>query len=74
MTYQETIEFLYAQLPVFQREGASAYKANLNNTLALDERLNHPHTKYKTIHVAGTNGKGSVSHTLAKKKQKLFSS
>lgn len=70
MTYQETIDFLYTQLPVFQREGASAYKANLKNTLALDERLNHPHTKYKTIHVAGTNGKGSVSHTLASILQK----
>lgn len=70
MTYQETIDFLYTQLPVFQREGASAYKANLNNTLALDEHLNHPHAKYKTIHVAGTNGKGSVSHTLASILQK----
>lgn len=70
MTYQETIDFLYTQLPVFQREGASAYKANLKNTLTLDERLNHPHTKYKTIHVAGTNGKGSVSHTLASILQK----
>ncbi|MBP8851235.1 MAG: bifunctional folylpolyglutamate synthase/dihydrofolate synthase [Breznakibacter sp.] len=70
MTYQKTIEFLHTQLPVFQREGSSAYKANLNNTLALDERLNHPHIKYKTIHVAGTNGKGSVSHTLASILQK----
>lgn len=70
MNYKETIDFLYAQLPIFQRDGASAYKANLNNTLALDEVLDHPHTKFKTIHVAGTNGKGSVSHTLASVLQK----
>ena len=70
MNYSETIQFLYSQLPVFQREGAAAYKANLDNTLALDERLNHPHKNYKTIHIAGTNGKGSVSHTLASVLQK----
>lgn len=70
MNYSETIQFLYSQLPVFQREGAAAYKANLDNTLALDERLNHPHKNYKTIHIAGTNGKGSVSHSLASILQK----
>lgn len=65
MTYSETIEFLYSQLPVYHRIGKAAYKANLNNTLALDEHFNHPHRNYKTVHIAGTNGKGSVSHMIA---------
>lgn len=64
MDYNETIDFLYHQLPVFQREGKAAYKANLNNTLALDDYFGHPHQAFRTIHVAGTNGKGSVSHML----------
>lgn len=65
MTYQETVEYLYNQLPVFQKVGGSAYKEGLDNSLALDVYFGHPHRKYKTIHVAGTNGKGSTSHTLA---------
>ncbi|PLX01573.1 MAG: dihydrofolate synthase [Marinilabiliales bacterium] len=65
MNYQETIEFLFSQLPMYQREGAAAYKADLSNTLYLDDFLGNPHHKFKTIHVAGTNGKGSVSHMLA---------
>lgn len=65
MDYQETIEYLYNQLPVFQHVGKSAYKEGLDNSLALDSYFNHPHTKYKTIHVGGTNGKGSTSHLLA---------
>lgn len=65
MTYQQTIEFLYSSTPVFERVGASAYKEGLDNTKALDDFLNNPHRKYKTIHIAGTNGKGSTSHTLA---------
>lgn len=65
MTYQETIDYLYNQLPVFQKVGGSAYKAGLDNSLALDAYFSHPHRQYKTIHVAGTNGKGSTSHTLA---------
>jgi dihydrofolate synthase / folylpolyglutamate synthase len=65
MTYKETIEFLYSQLPVYHRIGKAAYKANLDNTLALDKYFDHPHRKYATIHIAGTNGKGSVSHILA---------
>ncbi len=65
MNYQETLNWLFAQLPMYQRQGQAAYKANLDNTLALDEYFNHPHTHFKTIHVAGTNGKGSVSHMLA---------
>ncbi|NOZ45335.1 MAG: bifunctional folylpolyglutamate synthase/dihydrofolate synthase, partial [Chlorobi bacterium] len=65
MNYKETLDFLFAQLPMYQRVGKAAYKANLNNTYALDKYFKHPHTKYKTIHVAGTNGKGSVSHMLS---------
>ena len=65
MNYQETCNWLFAQLPMFQREGQAAYKANLDNTLRLDEHFRHPHRRFKTIHVAGTNGKGSVSHLLA---------
>ncbi|MFD2145667.1 bifunctional folylpolyglutamate synthase/dihydrofolate synthase [Mucilaginibacter antarcticus] len=65
MTYQQTIDYLYTQLPVFTRVGASAYKADLNNTIELCKRLGNPERKFKTIHVAGTNGKGSTSHMLA---------
>ncbi len=65
MTYEETIEFLYNQLPVYHRVGRSAYKVDLKNTLALDNYFGSPHKNYRTIHVAGTNGKGSVSHMLA---------
>jgi dihydrofolate synthase/folylpolyglutamate synthase len=65
MNYKETLDFLFSALPMFQRIGAAAYKANLDNTLAFDEYLGHPHTSFKSIHVAGTNGKGSVCHMLA---------
>src|SRR5512133_3981812 len=65
MTYKETIEFLYSKLPVFHRVGKAAYKNGLGNTLLLDNYFNHPHRRFKCIHVAGTNGKGSVSHMLA---------
>lgn len=65
MNYEETINYLYNQLPVYQQVGGIAYKEGLDNSLALDVYFSHPHTKYKTIHVAGTNGKGSVSHLLA---------
>lgn len=63
--YSDTIDYLYSQLPMFQRTGPAAYKANLDNTYALDNMFAHPHHAFKTIHVAGTNGKGSVSHMLA---------
>lgn len=65
MTYKETLDWLFAQLPMYQREGQAAYKANLDNTLKLDAHFQHPHHHFKSIHVAGTNGKGSVSHLLA---------
>jgi dihydrofolate synthase/folylpolyglutamate synthase len=65
MTYPETLEFLYSQLPAYHRIGKAAYKNDLNNTIALDNYLGNPHLKFRTIHVAGTNGKGSVSHMIA---------
>jgi dihydrofolate synthase/folylpolyglutamate synthase len=65
MNYLQTLEYLYSQLPMFQRVGAAAYKADLGNTLALVELLGHPEKKFQSVHVAGTNGKGSVSHMLA---------
>jgi dihydrofolate synthase/folylpolyglutamate synthase len=65
MNYIETLDWLFSQLPMYQREGKAAYKADLINTMDLDKYFNHPHKKFKSIHVAGTNGKGSVSHMLA---------
>ena len=65
MTYQETIDYLYSQLPMFSRIGSAAYKTDLHNTIALCNSIGNPQQKYKTIHVAGTNGKGSTSHMLA---------
>lgn len=65
MNYQETLDYLFNALPMFQRVGASAFKKDLNNTLALCSHLGNPEKKFKSIHVAGTNGKGSTSHTLA---------
>ena len=65
MTYNQTIEFLFSQLPAYHRIGKAAYKNTLENTLELDEYFGHPHCKFKTIHIAGTNGKGSVSHMIA---------
>ena len=65
MNYQETLDYLYAQLPMFQRVGAQAYKPSLENTLKLSEALGNPHNQFKSIHIAGTNGKGSTTHLLA---------
>lgn len=65
MTYQETLDYLFARLPMFSRIGAAAYKADLTNTIRLCEALGHPERKFKSVHIAGTNGKGSVSHMLA---------
>lgn len=64
-SYAETLEYLFAQLPVFESQGAHAYKPGLERCEEMDERLGHPHRAFKTIHVAGTNGKGSTSHLLA---------
>src|ERR1700752_2433267 len=65
MNYKQTLDYLYTQLPMFQRIGAAAYKADLNNTIAICKLLGNPENKFKSIHVAGTNGKGSSSHMLA---------
>lgn len=65
MTYQQTLNYLYTQLPMFQRIGSAAYKANLDNTIAICDLLKNPQHKFKSIHIAGTNGKGSTSHMLA---------
>ncbi len=63
--YESIIKYIYTLLPVYQRVGAAAYKGNLDNTILLDDFYHQPHKSYKTIHVAGTNGKGSVAHMLA---------
>ncbi len=65
MTYQETLAWLYAQLPMYQRVGAAGFKKGLGNTEALAAALGNPETKFRSVHVAGTNGKGSSSHMLA---------
>lgn len=65
MTYSETLEYLYSSTPVFEHVGAAAYKEGLETSIALDNHFGNPHKSYKTIHIAGTNGKGSCSHTLA---------
>jgi dihydrofolate synthase/folylpolyglutamate synthase len=65
MTYKETIEYLYTQLPVYHRIGKAAYKADLSTTVALDDYFGHPHNKFRSVHITGTNGKGSISHMIA---------
>lgn len=65
MNYKETLDYLFVKTPAFQQKGESAYKPGLDNVMALDAAYNNPHKRFKTIHIAGTNGKGSVSHTLA---------
>ncbi len=65
MTYSETLEWMFNKLPMYQRIGAAAYKADLNNTIQLLQLLDNPQNNFKSVHVAGTNGKGSVSHMLA---------
>lgn len=65
MTYQQTLDFLYTQIPQFQREGASAYKPGLERSLALARAFGNPHDRFPSVHIAGTNGKGSTAHTIA---------
>lgn len=65
MNYQETLDFLYTQIPQFQREGASAYKPGLERSLALADAFGNPHRRFPSVHIAGTNGKGSTAHTIA---------
>ena len=63
--YQQTLDYLFSKLPMYSRIGAAAYRADLVNTNLLAEFMGHPEHKFKSIHVAGTNGKGSTSHMLA---------
>ena len=65
MDYQNTLKYLYESTPMFQQIGGKAYKPGLETTHKLDEHLGHPHQQFRTIHIAGTNGKGSCSHTIA---------
>ena len=65
MTYQDTLNWMFSQLPMYQRQGKTAFKKDLSNTLKLAEHLNNTENKFKSVHVAGTNGKGSTSHILA---------
>ena len=65
MEYQACLDYLYTQLPMYQRQGAAAYKEDLTNTIALAELTGNPEKKIKTIHIAGTNGKGSTAHLMA---------
>lgn len=65
MTYEQTLDYLFSQLPMFQRVGKAAYKADLNNTIELCNILNHPENSFQSVHIAGTNGKGSTSHMIA---------
>ena len=65
MNYQETCKYLFTQTPMFEKQGVSGYKEGLENTLALDEHFGHPHKDFRSIHIAGTNGKGSCAHTIA---------
>ena len=65
MNYQETLDYLFSQLPMYQRIGKAAYKADLSNTIALCKVLGNPERNFKSVHVAGTNGKGSTSHMIA---------
>ena len=65
MTYQQTINYLFSRLPMYQKEGKTAYKSNIDNIVSASTILSNPHNKFKSIHIAGTNGKGSVSHMLS---------
>jgi len=65
MNYEETVQYIYNRMPLFQMVGKSGYKEGLDGMIALDDYLNHPHHSFKSIHIGGTNGKGSCSHTIA---------
>lgn len=65
LTYDQAINYLYTQMPMFQRQGAGAYKPGLDTSHTLDKAFGHPHRRYRSIHIAGTNGKGSTAHTIA---------
>ncbi|CAA9534516.1 MAG: Dihydrofolate synthase @ Folylpolyglutamate synthase, partial [uncultured Segetibacter sp.] len=70
LTYTETIDYLFHRLPMFSRLGAAAFKGDLTNTIKICEAVGNPHLQFKSVHIAGTNGKGSASHMLAAIMQK----
>ena len=65
MNYKDTLNYLFSQLPMYQRTGAAAYKKDIGNIIKACNFLNNPHLKFKSIHIAGTNGKGSTAHLLS---------
>ena len=65
MSYKQTLDYLFAKLPMYQRQGAAAYKADIGNIENACKQLNNPHQRFKSIHISGTNGKGLVAHMLA---------
>ena len=65
MSYQQTLDYLYSQLPIYQRTGVAAYKPDIGNIIKAVETLKDPHLKFKSVHIAGTNGKGSTAHLLS---------
>ena len=65
MTYKETCSYLFTQTPMFEKQGMRGYKEGLENSFALDKHFGHPHKNFRSIHIAGTNGKGSCAHTIA---------
>ena len=65
MNYQDTISYLYEKLPMYQRSGSIAYKKDIGNIIQASEKLGNPHLDFKSIHIAGTNGKGSTSHMIS---------
>ena len=64
MNYQQTLDYLYRKLPIYQRKGAPAYKTDIGNIIKVSKILQNPHLKFKSIHIAGTNGKGSTAHLI----------
>ena len=65
MSYKETLNYLFSRLPIYQREGLIAYKKNINNIIRATKILRDPHKKFRSVHIAGTNGKGSIAHMLS---------
>ena len=74
MDYPQTLDYLFSKLPMYSRIGAAAYRADLNNTIQLSAHAGNPERKFKSVHIAGTNGKGSTSHMLAASKSQTGSS
>ena len=65
MSYKKTLDYLFSRLPIYQRKGVIAYKKDINNIISATKILKDPHKKFRNIHIAGTNGKGSIAHMLS---------